>query len=87
MFWQYENGTLLNLDAFQSIYFHQDGKIASVRGKLRGVNEPSIGTIRPDLINLFSSEDAELVKRVLLNITNGLEHEELLIRETQMKTL
>lgn len=79
MFWQYENGKLLNLNAVDFIYLDplpRNGEyhvMASRRG-----GEP---------VDLFSSKDAELVERVLLNITNGLEHEGLLIRETHMKTL
>ncbi len=79
MFWQYEDGKLLNLNSVDFIYFDplpRNGEyhvMASRRGEKS--------------VDLFSSEDAELVKRILLNITNGLEHEGLLIRETHMKTL
>lgn len=79
MFWQYENGKLLNLNAVDFIHLDplpRNGEyhvMASRRGEKS--------------VDLFSSEDAEPVKRVLLNITNGLEHEGLLIREPHMKIL
>ena len=81
MFWQFENGTLLNLNALESIYLHHNEAegIAYVRGNRLDVSEPptSLNNFRPHHIDLFSSKDVEHVKMVLNKIANRLEYNEL----------
>ena len=80
MFWQFENGTLLNLNILEDIGFFHDAEtgLSHVRGRRRNGRKPHI--------DLFSSKDVEHVKMALNKIANALEYNELLVRETIVRS-
>ena len=73
MFWQFENGTLLNLNILEDIGFFDDAetRVSHVRGRRRDGRKS---------IDLFSSKNEEHVKSVLNNIASMLEDNRLLVR-------
>ena len=73
MFWQFENGTLLNLNILEDIGFFNDAEtgVSHVRGRRRDGQKS---------IDLFSSKNEEHVKSVLNNIASMLEDNRLLVQ-------
>ena len=75
MFWQFRNGSLMNLNALEEISLFHDAEtgLCHVRGRI--FNRPQ------SYVDLFSSEKVEDAERVLKNLGNSLEHQESLVRE------
>lgn len=79
MFWQFENGALMNLSVLEEIrLFHDDeAGLWRVRGWI--LNR------RQSYVDLFSSKDVEHVKRVLRKIGDSLDRQESLISEVYVR--
>ena len=75
MFWQFEDGRLVNLNIFEDIGFFEDAHtgVSHVRGELRNGRGH---------IDLFSSKDEKHVHNVLKNIGDSLNNEGALVRES-----
>ena len=84
MFWQFENGTLLNLNVLEDIGLFYDAETGLwyVRGRRwdRAQFERGTHVEREPHIDLFSSKDEERVQRVLENIGISLGRQESLVR-------
>lgn len=77
MFWQYENGKLLNLNAVELIYFDP----VPYNGEYR-VMATRLGK---KAVDLYSSKDKEHVQQVLRKIGAALDRQESLISEVYAK--
>lgn len=79
MFWRFENGTLLNLNALEDIGFYHDAEteMSHVRGRRRDGSKPDG--------DLFSSRDVHLVKMVVEGIAEALEVSGLVIGVDMLK--
>ena len=78
MFWRFESGTLLNLNAFEkiSVVHDSDKGLYHVKGQI--LNQPRS-------YNLFSGKDEEHVHRVLIKICDCLESERSIVRESWVR--